>query len=251
MCGIELYPSRDVPVQADHAALPVPSVTLVSRLGRAQVVWLSLLAAMTATGGALLALDGRPAPRADGIALAAPVRATEAASLESVFTTRRPLDKDAWKRIVIHHSGASYGSPELLAAAHEAKRLKGLGYHFVIGNGNGSGDGELYVGFRWLDQLPGAHAMGAEGEWHNLHSIGICLIGDGDRKPFTEAQMRRLSELVAALSREFGIAERDVVLHSQIAPTSSPGRLFQDASLRQRLSSLGVISPDLAAAAVR
>lgn len=250
MCGFELYPSRDVPVQVEQAAPIAPSTTLFSRLGRTQVVWLSLLAAMTATGGGLVALEGRRAPRADGIALAAPVRAAEAPSLESVFKTRMPLNHEAWKRIVIHHSGASFGSPESVAAAHEARRLRGLGYHFVIGNGSGSGDGELYVGFRWLDQQPGAHAMGAEGEWHNLHSIGICLIGDGDRKPFTEAQMRRLSELVSALSREFGIAERDVVLHNQIAPTTSPGRLFQDASLRQRLASLGV-TPETASAQAR
>lgn len=209
---------------------------LVHRLRRPQVVWLSLLGAMTGGGGLLLALDRSPAPRADGIALAAPIRVPSAPAIESVLNTRRPLDKTSWKRIVIHHSGSAFGSPDTLAQQALASNLRGLGYHFVIGNGSGSGDGELYVGYRWLDQLPGAHATGPEAEWHNEHSIGICLVGDGERKPFSPAQMRRLGDLVATLAREFGLSADDVVLHRQIAPVKSPGRLFSEAELRGRLS---------------
>lgn len=230
---------------ASQSAAPASPARLFSRLTRKQAVWLSLLASMTVTGGALVAVDGKPAPRSDGIALAAPVRTAEAPLVETVFTTRKPLARAQWKRIVIHHSGARHGSPEGIAASHEARNLRGLGHHFVIGNGTGSGDGEVYLGHRWLDQQPGAHALGPDAEWHNLHSISICLVGDGNRRPFTEAQMRRLGDLVSSLCREFGIAEKDVLLHSRIAPglsVADPGRFFDEAGLRRRLASLTIAS---------
>lgn len=212
-------------------------VAAIARLRRPQVVWLSLLTSMTVVGGLLLALDGRPAPQVRGLALAAPSRAPSAASIEAVFSTRNTLDRARWQRIVIHHSGAAHGSPAAIATEHESRNLKGLGYHFVIGNGSGSGDGELYVGYRWLDQLPGAHCAGPESEWNNLHSIGICLIGDGDRKAFTAAQMRRLIELVDALSRELEIPADGVLLHRNLAGTTSPGRFFPETELRSQLTS--------------
>jgi N-acetyl-anhydromuramyl-L-alanine amidase AmpD len=111
-----------------------------------------------------------------------------------------------------------------------------LGYHFVIGNGNGMDDGQLAVGRRWLDQLPGAHAAGASADWYNRHSIGICLVGDGNRNAFTPAQVRRLVQLVDALCHEFKIPPNKVLLHSQICNTDDPGRLFPEAVLTAQLS---------------
>ena len=58
---------------------------------------------------------------------------------------------------------AMAGVREKMKYSHVPDGLKGLGYHFVIGNGRGISDGELYVGYRWLDQLAGAHAAGANG----------------------------------------------------------------------------------------
>lgn len=210
----------------------------IARLTRGQLVWLSLLVAMTLVGGLLAVLDGRPALRVDGMALVAPARSSGGGSIEAVYQTRAPIAEGRWKGIVLHHSGSGYGSAETLAAAHADRGLRGLGYHFVIGNGAGAGDGELFVGHRWLDQLPGAHSGGPRGEWHNLNTIGICLIGDGDRRQFTPAQLRRLTELVASLSRELGMDEQAVVLHRDIAATSSPGTMFPEATLREGLASL-------------
>ena len=63
---------------------------------------------------------------------------------------------------MIHQSGSAYGKPSTIEAEHVAQNLRGLGHHFVIGNGSGMDDGEVHVGYRWLDQLPGAHAAGTE-----------------------------------------------------------------------------------------
>jgi hypothetical protein len=204
---------------------------------RAKVVWLALLGAMTGVGGLLLVADrSASTARADGLALPPLLASSTGPAIESVFRTRKPLDKARWKAIVIHHSGQPFGSPTSIADEHAKLGFRGLGHHFIIGNGSPMDDGELHVGFRWLDQLPGAHAAGDQGEWHNQHSISITLVGNGDRKPFTRAQLARLDQLLRALCRELDIPADRVYLHSDIAPTSDPGVLFPQADVRRRLS---------------
>ncbi len=159
---------------------------------RTPVVWASLLGAMTTVGGVLFALDGKATTRVDGLALPALVSASGSSSIETVFRTRAPLDTKRWRSIVIHHSGSMRGTPASLEAQAKSTGLKGLGAHFVIGNGQGMDDGEIHVGYRWLDQTPGAHSAGKDADWYNLHAIGICSVGNGDRQEFTPAQIDRL-----------------------------------------------------------
>lgn len=190
---------------------------------------------MTGVGALLLAVDGKQAPRSDGLSLPL-LAAAEPAGVDAIFATRAPIDHAGWTGIVLHHSGSPYGTPASLATEHEALNFRGLGHHFVIGNGNGMADGELNVGYRWLDQLPGAHAAGAKGDEHNLHSISICLVGDGDRAPFTGAQLKRLSQLLAALQRELNVPRDRVFLHRDIAATRDPGAFFPEADIRRSLA---------------
>lgn len=209
------------------------SGAVVSR--RARTVWMSLLATMTLVGGLLWALDTREGPRLGGRALPALVASGTPGSLESIFNTRAPLDAERWKAIVIHHSASPFGTAESLGAQARSAGLQGLGHHFVIGNGNGMDDGEVHVGYRWLEQIPGAHTAGPEGDWYNRHAVGICLVGNFDRQRPTPAQMRRLGELLRALQGRLNIPAERVYLHRDLAPTTSPGRLFPALSLRDEL----------------
>lgn len=202
---------------------------------RAKKVWVAFLASMTLVGGLLLMLDGRPVPRVDGLNLS-PLAATTwggGGTVDPVMMTRRPLDKQRWQAIVIHHSGSTFGSQETIEAEHQARNLKGLGHHFIIGNGKGMDDGQVHIGYRWLDQLPGAHAAGPNGDAYNLHAISVCLVGDGNRRPFTASQVSRLAALVESLQREFNIPAERVLLHSDIAQVQDPGRLFPVENFRQ------------------
>lgn len=206
-------------------------------LSRSKLVWVALAASMTLGAGLLSLLAGPSAPALAGRSIAL-LNVTENLSIEAVFNTRAPIENPRWSGIVIHHSGRSIGSPAAIADRQREQGLAGLGYHFVIGNGRRMGDGELHVGYRWLDQLPGAHVAGPAGMAHNQQSIGICLVGDGNAEPFTEAQMRRLAELVIALADRFDIPQNRVFLHADLAQTTSPGRYFPQAWLRDRLAAL-------------
>lgn len=134
-----------------------------------------------------------------------------------------------WKHIVLHHSGGSRGN---VAELHEAHRQRldengrpwrGIGYHFVIGNGQGMPDGRIEATFRWDDQLEGAHAGDAE---YNQQGIGICLIGNFDEQRPTTAQLRAVEQLVSLLKRDYGIKAERVVGHRDVKPTRCPGQYF-------------------------
>jgi hypothetical protein len=154
---------------------------------------------------------------------------------DPVFRIEADLDHARWTGIVIHHLGLPAGDAERVHRLHLGYGYQGLGYHFLIGNGSGLADGIVHVGYRWNEQLPGAHVVGA-GDEHNQSSIGICLIGNGDRRPFTEKQMRSLVSLVRRLQRELDIPADHVHLHRDLTPSvTSPGRFFPLASLREQL----------------
>ncbi len=204
---------------------------------RTRIVWGSLVASMTVVGGLPLALDRRESPIGDGFALPPLAAMAGAGGIESVFNTPEPMTAGRWQAIVIHDSGTASGSPDTLDEQARSMGLRGLGYHFVIGNGSGLRDGQIHVGARWLKQSAGAHAAGAKADWYNRNAIGICIVGNGERRPFTEAQTARLMQLVDALMRECKIPADRVYLHSQIADTPSPGRFFPEAGFRGQLGS--------------
>lgn len=202
---------------------------------RSKIVWASLAGAMTAVSAALLALDHDAPARLDGLALPPLVSTYPQASLEAIFETRAAVQDGRWRAIVIDHSASPYGTPDSIDQAHRETGRRGLGSHFVIGNGNGMGDGEVHVGYRWLDQDAGAHTAGPDGDRLNRHGIGICLVGDGSRRSFTDAQLKSLMDLVSALAREYDIPAAQIVLHADVAPTDGPGRYFPAASFREQV----------------
>jgi hypothetical protein len=202
---------------------------------RSKAVWGALALSMSTVGGLLYLLQG-PGDRLEGLSLPPMVAAAGTSSIEAIFQTRQAIGPQRWQAIVIHHSGSVVGSPGSIDVQHKAANLDGLGYHFVIGNGSGYGDGDIHVGYRWLDQLPGAHVGGMNGDWFNRNAIGICLVGDGRRRPFTEQQARRLVQAVAALAERLEIPPDRIYLHSDVNPTDSPGRFFPEAAFREQLA---------------
>lgn len=145
---------------------------------------------------------------------------------------QRAIDQAAvkrgrWKLIVIHHSGVDAGSVQGMDRYHREERHmeNGLGYHFVIGNGHGMGDGQIGVGSRWTKQMNGGHLAS---ESQNTTSLGICLVGNFDKSKPTPAQMLRLTALVHALLERCQLPLNAVRTHKQVnvVHTRCPGRHF-------------------------
>jgi hypothetical protein len=134
-----------------------------------------------------------------------------------------------WRYIVLHHSGTQQGSVESIDADHRQRTDQngqswlGIGYHFVVGNGQQMPDGEITATFRWDQQLTGAHAGASQ---YNTAGIGICVIGDCDTSPPTDEQLKSLKKLVSVLSARYDIPKSALVPHSEVKPTSCPGRYF-------------------------
>jgi len=162
---------------------------------------------------------------------------TLTASISSAIKNA-PVTTGRWKYIVVHHSGTSEGTVKGMDNYHRQVRHmeNGLAYHFVIGNGNGMGDGEVAVGNRWTKQLDGGHLASLA---QNKVAIGICLVGNYDRTPPTSAQMKSLSALVRSLMTRCNVSPSSVKTHQQInvIGTKCPGSKFPTKSFLAGLKS--------------
>lgn len=175
-----------------------------------------------------------------------PPQVPAASSPWTPITTAR-----AWKYIVLHHTASESGD---VASIHEehlqrkdsnGKNWLGIGYHFVIGNGNGMGDGEVEPTFRWREQLHGAHA-GSDDPVYNQAGIGIVLVGNFEERAPTPAQLSAVKELVGSLKAEYHIPTDHVIGHRDVRATECPGKLFplaEVAALTEPNSSLSQHPP--------
>ncbi len=130
-----------------------------------------------------------------------------------------------WKYIVIHHSASDSGNAASIGKYHKNERgwVNGLGYHFLIGNGNGSRDGQIEVGNRWDDQIDGAHAGNGE---YNKHGVGICLVGNFENDYPTSSQISSLTYLINYLQKRCHIPKNKVIMHRTFRKTVCPGSNF-------------------------
>ena len=141
-----------------------------------------------------------------------------------------------WRWIVIHHSATEKGGAAAFDDFHRnGRHWDELGYHFVIGNGTGSGDGEVEVGSRWPKQKHGAHCRVGDNEEYNYFGIGICLVGNFERASPSEAQMASLCRLVDYLAARYRIDEAHLIGHGAVGDTRCPGRCFPFDRLFARL----------------
>src|SRR5262249_48620046 len=67
--------------------------------------------------------------------------------------------RNRWKYIIVHNSGTRQGNARIFDYYHRNVRRmpNGLAYHFVVGNGTSSGNGQVEIGNRWFRQLSGGH----------------------------------------------------------------------------------------------
>jgi len=159
-------------------------------------------------------------------------------SASAIVLDPAPPERD-WKTIVLHHSATRGGDVATIDAEHRKHRDRsgnpwlGIGYHFVVGNGQQMADGEVQATFRWHKQLAGAHAGNRD---HNDNGIGICLIGNFDQAPPTDRQVAAVRGLVKALGERYSITRDGLVRHSDVQATLCPGKKFPWEPLRSELA---------------
>ena len=138
--------------------------------------------------------------------------------------------RNRWKYIIVHNSGTRQGNARIFDYYHRFVRRmpNGLAYHFVIGNGTSSGNGQIEIGNRWVRQLNGGHV---HSDYLNYISLGICLVGDFNRDLPTKAEYEALDELIRYLRRRVGKVDGRYSIvrgHKEInpRPTDCPGNRF-------------------------
>ncbi len=169
-----------------------------------------------------------------------------AARLEKNVDKNIPVDwwppsrlERKWSAIVLHHSATENGNAAIFDQWHrEGNHWEGVGYDFVIGNGIDSGDGEVEVTFRWLEQRTGAHCKTPD-NWANESAVGICLVGNFDQSAPTSRQMQSLVKLMSFLQTRYGIPKNRVYGHNSTPgaqKTACPGKKFPLAQLKTMLN---------------
>jgi hypothetical protein len=139
-----------------------------------------------------------------------------------------------WKYIVLHHSASTNGNYDQIDGEHrKILGYDGCGYHFVIGNGTGSADGQIEVAQRWNNQKQGVHCRNARSHEVDEYGIGICLVGDLDQQPPTPRQVAAAQALILYLSQRYRVEPGHVSTHAHLAatPTVCPGKFFPSESI--------------------
>ncbi len=145
---------------------------------------------------------------------------------------RAPVKRHRWQFIVVHNSGTRQGNARVFDYYHRhVRRMQnGLAYHFVIGNGTSTGNGQVEVGDRWRRQINGGHV---HSDYLNNISLGICLVGDFNRDQPTRAQLDACEELIRYLRERCGKTERGAIpvkphreMNPPRWPTDCPGDDF-------------------------
>ncbi len=145
---------------------------------------------------------------------------------------RAPVKRRRWQFIVVHNSGTRQGNARVFDYYHRhVRRMQnGLAYHFVIGNGTSTGNGQIEVGDRWRRQINGGHV---HSDYLNNISLGICLVGDFNRDQPTRAQLDACEELIRYLRQRCGGTGRGAIpvkphreMNPPRWPTDCPGDDF-------------------------
>ena len=196
--------------------------------------WLKPLTLGTLVVGVAVAVVGTLGPGRNRFPSARPILQGFSPEL-SHLCRHHDVPERPWRYIVIHHSATVGGGAATFERYHiGVRRWDSLAYHFVIGNGTQTGDGEIEVGPRWREQRGGPGSGVPEyDEW----GIAICLVGHFNKQQPSQLQMRSLRALVRYLMLRHGIPADNVLGHGECpgAATECPGRNLPMGELRRSL----------------
>jgi hypothetical protein len=132
-----------------------------------------------------------------------------------------------WRYVVLHHSDDTAGCCSKYDKIHRGKGWEnGCGYHFIVGNGSMTADGQVEVGPRWVSQIQGAHAKTPDNRF-NEEGVGIVLVGDFEHGPGpSRVQYDSAVRLTRWLMARYHIPLDRVLRHQDAKATACPGKNF-------------------------
>jgi len=149
-------------------------------------------------------------------------------------TAKIAVRRNHWQRLVVHHSAIKYGNAKKYDATHRRRGMQnGLAYHFLIGNGIDSGDGEIEIGPRWSKQLLGGHLKSYQ---LNLTAIGICFVGNFEQTQPSRKQLAAFTQLMDWLQGDVLKRNTQFAGHKELKgeQTICPGKYFPLAAMHAR-----------------
>ena len=185
----------------------------------------SLVVGMTLVSTILLALEPDPGQRNSAWSLSAIDMTSDLARDEILG-----VDGDRqWDYIIIHDSRGITGKEADLDrewrehyAAQGQSAARGAGYHFVINDEQGRSDGAVEISRRWMAQEAGDYIKSGENaDFWNRESIGICIMGDAEARPFSDDQFESTVQLVRMLQEAYDIPRSNVFIHTGRTPDAS------------------------------
>jgi hypothetical protein len=162
-----------------------------------------LFISMTACAAVLLAINGKP-PSAGPFCLSTYYRLDP---VEDAVWSQATQSTSRWNCIEIYFSRTKAGNIEQLASLAGYTSSDQIDCHFVICNGLGGTDGEILSTKKWQRQW----SVIPSRDWYGTpQTLRICVVGDGEETPASNAQIRRVEALVEKLSRRFRIEAESV-----------------------------------------
>ncbi len=144
------------------------------------------------------------------------------------------IKRSQWEIIVVHHSATQRGNASMFDASHRKRGMQnGLAYHFVIGNGTDTKDGQIEMGSRWQKQLHGGHV---KNNYINEVGIGICLVGNFETSKPSKAQLKSLVSLIDWLKKSALKKPLKFAGHKDIEKNLCPGKNFPLRSFHKKYS---------------
>jgi hypothetical protein len=195
------------------------------------VVLVSLVGVLTFTSALLLAIAPAPlSPQTTSTLLASE---TTPSFDELYDQTAVSVESHRWNYIYIHHSNTTAGNSQTLAGSENVMPPD----HFLIGNGEGCGDGDIEVGSRWQQQLAPGRTPGSD--WIVQNCISICIVGDFNKARPTPLQQRQLIELVQSLRSRLHIPADRVFFDQKPDSAAGIGAYFPANDFRREIASAG------------
>lgn len=161
------------------------------------------------------------------------------------------------KYLIVHHSVSSWGDGEVVKSWHTSPRPRGNGwkapgYHAVICNGfpsysSWSSRKPLTTADGRVDRIWPESKISNGCRYANANALHVCLIGDLDKNPPTEKQLRKLVDLLVFWCKKYGLDPlKDIYGHGEMQRKISregysktcPGKMTDMECIRTRVTEI-------------